>query len=230
MKTIGIVGGIGPESTIEYYRLFIRMYRERKQDDHYPRILINSIDMTAMLDLVGAGELEKLTTYLVGEIEPLRRAGADFALMASNTPHLVFDAVRERSPLPLISIVEAACDEAESRYMKKVGLFGTKFTMQGSTYRSVFEKAGIELVAPEPADQEFIHDKYMNELLFRTILDETRKRFVEIAESMKTASGIQGLILGGTELPLILKDGDAPGLPLLDTTLIHVKAALERML
>ena len=230
MKTIGIVGGIGPESTIEYYRLLIRLYRERKQDNRYPRILINSIDMTAMLDFVAAGESEELTANLVREIEALEKAGADFALMASNTPHLVFDAVRDRSPLPLISIVEAACDEAKSQGMKKVGLFGTRFTMQGGFYGAVFEKAGIELVTPKPADQDFIHDKYMNELIFRTILDETRKRFVEIAESMKKESGIQGLILGGTELPLILKDGDAPGLPLLDTTVIHVKAALEEML
>ncbi|MEW5869831.1 MAG: aspartate/glutamate racemase family protein [Chloroflexota bacterium] len=131
MKTVGIVGGIGPESTIEYYRQIIALYRQQRRDGSYPRILINSIDMKKMLDLIGAGNLAGVTGYLLEEIQKLARAGADFGALASNTPHLVFDELRRLSPIPLISIVEAACQKAAGLGLRRVGLYGTRFTMQG---------------------------------------------------------------------------------------------------
>jgi len=230
MKTVGIVGGIGPESTIEYYRQIISLYRERKADGSYPQIVINSIDMTEMLDMIGADQLAEVTAYLVGQVKKLADAGADFGLLASNTPHIVFDDIRAGSPLPLISIVEETCKKAQGLGLTKVGLFGTKFTMQGPTYTRVFSKHGIVIVVPTPRDQDYIHEKYMSELVNGVILAETKARLLEIIGALKAGRDIQGLILGGTELPLILQDTDDPDIPFLDTTLIHVEAVVDRLL
>jgi aspartate racemase len=230
MKTVGIIGGIGPESTIEYYRLIIASYREQKQDGSYPAILINSIDLRKMLDLVEANELTKLTDYLVGEVHKLARAGAEFGALASNTPHIVFDEIQRQSPIPLISIVEATAETAQTLGLKRVGLFGTRSTMQGQFYPEVFSKTGTTLAVPEPDEQTYIHDKYMRELVNGIILPETRERLLAIVERLKDRHGIQGLILGGTELPLILRNVTSSGIPFLDTTTIHVERIVAHLL
>ncbi len=230
MKTVGIVGGIAPESTVEYYRLLIASYREKKRDGSYPAILINSIDMKKMLDLIGTKKMAEVTEYLLGEVRKLARAGADFGLLASNTPHLVFEDLRQRSPIPLLSIVEAACETAQALKLKKIGLFGTRFTMQGGFYPKTFAKEGIEIILPSPEDQNYVHEKYMSELVNGVFLDETRERLLLIVDRLKAENGIQGLILGGTELPLILREGFARGIPFLDTTKIHVERAVSLML
>lgn len=230
MKTLGIIGGIGPESTIVYYRSIVATYREQKQDGSYPPVLINSIDLTRMLALIGANQLSEVTEYLVGEVQKLAKSGADFGLLAANTPHIVFDEIQRQSPIPLISIVEVTCQEAGQLGLKKVGLFGIRFTMQGRFYPDVFSKAGIELSMPQSDEQDYIHDKYLNELVPGIILPETRERLLGIVDRMKDEQGIEGLILGGTELPLILKDAQYHGIPFLDTTQIHVKRAIAELL
>ena len=230
MKTAGIIGGIGPESTIEYYRLIIAAYRAQKPDGSYPAIIINSINLKKIVDLVTDSELAALTDFLSDEVQRLARAGADFGLLAANTPHIVFNELSRRSPIPLISIVQATCDAAKFLGMKKVGLFGTRFTMEGRFYPDVFSKEGIDLIVPQPDDRAYIHDKYMNELLQGIILPETRQGLLAIVDRMKQSDAVQGLILGGTELPLILRDGDSSGIPFLDTTQIHVRSLVERML
>ncbi len=186
--------------------------------------------MKMMLDLIGADRLADVTQYLLAEIKKLARAGADFGLLASNTPHIVFDDLQRQSPLPLISIVEAACEAAQALGLRKVGLFGTRFTMQGRFYPEVFSRRGIALSVPAPDDQAYIHDKYMGELINGVFLPETRERLLTIVDRLKKTDGIQGLILGGTELPLILRDVVARGIPFLDTTRIHVERAVARML
>src|ERR1700704_1897830 len=128
MKMLGIIGGIGPGSTVDYYQTIIELYRARKGDGSYPPILINSIDVQRVLATVGAGELEALTDWLLTELQKLERAGADFAIMASNTPHIVFDDLERQSPLPLISIVAETAAVAKTRGLKRLGLFGTRFT------------------------------------------------------------------------------------------------------
>jgi aspartate racemase len=230
MKTVGIIGGIAPESTIEYYRLIIASYREKKRDGSYPPILINSIDMKKMLDLIAARDLTGVTEYLLGEVIKLEQAGADLGLLASNTPHIVFEEIRRRSPMPLISIVDAACEAVHALKLKKVGLFGTRFTMQGRFYPDVFSRQGIAIITPGLEDQKYIHEKYMNELVNGVFLAETRERLLAIVQRMKERDGIQGLILGGTELPLILRDVFDKGIPFLDTTRIHVEGVIAHML
>jgi aspartate racemase len=230
MKTVGILGGIGPESTVEYYRGMIAAYRERRRDGSYPPILINSIDLKRAVDLVEAKDYEGLSEYLAGGIRMLARAGAELALMAANTPHIVFEAVRRRSPIPLISIVEAARDAARALGLRRPGLFGTRFTMQGGFYQEIFAGAGMTIVVPSEEEQAFIHEKYMNELVKGVFLPETRERLTAIAGDLEARAGIDGLILGGTELPLILRDPTIRGIPVLDTTRIHVHAAMEQLL
>ncbi len=245
MKTVGIIGGIGPESTIEYYRGIIAGYRERQSgtgvppvDNHaqdalatnYPSIILNSINLTILLGMIMANELDKATDHLVNELQKLARAGVDFGVIAAGTPHIVFDEVRERSPIPLISIVEATCAAAAKLKLKKIALFGTRFTMQGRFYTDVFSKAGITLVMPEANEQEYIHDKYMNDLVNGIILPETRERLLGILDKMKERDGVEGLILGGTELSLILRDTEHNGIPILDTTRIHVERIVAELL
>ena len=229
MKTAGIIGGIGPESTIEYYRLIIEAYRAQMPDGSYPSIVINSIDLNRVVDLVTANRHDALTDFLSDEVQRLAQAGAECGLLAANTPHIVFDELSRRSPIPLISIVQATCDAAKSLGVKKVGLLGTRFTMEGRFYPDVFSKEGIDLVVPEPDDRAYIHDKYMNELLLGIILPETRQGLLAIVDRMKQDHAIQALILGGTELPLILREGDS-SVTFLDTTRIHVMSLVDRML
>ena len=230
MKTVGIIGGIGPESTVEYYRFIIEGYRAAKSDGSYPSIIINSIDLSKLVGWMNAGELDDVTDHLVAEIEKLERAGVDFALFASNTPHIVFKPVQARVTLPLISIVEATRDRARDLKLQRPALFGTRFTMQGKFYPEVFTEAGINIVVPNETEQAFIHEKYMGELLNNIFLPETRERLIAIVNRIKQREGIDGLILGGTELPLILRDAEIEGVPFLDTTRIHVERIVEKLL
>jgi len=230
MKTLGIIGGIAPESTIEYYRLIVTSYRERKRDGSFPAIIINSINMQQMRHLIEANHLPSVADYLLGEIGKLARAGADFGLLAANTPHIVFDEIQRQSPIPMISIADATCDAAKALGLKKVGLLGTRFTMQARFYPDIFSRRGIAVVVPDLEDQHEIHDKYLSELIYGVFLPETRERLLAIVDQLKAREGIDGLILGGTELPLILKDAAGRGIPFLDTARIHAECAVARML
>jgi aspartate racemase len=229
LKTLGIIGGIAPGSTVDYYRLLIDSYREQITDGSYPSILINSIDLKRLLDLVGGNRLTELTEYLLQEIGRLARAGADLGLMASNTPHIVFEELFRESPIPLISIVEAACEAAQGRGFRKVGILGTRFTMAGRFYPEVFVRRGITVLAPRPDDQEYVHDKYMRELIPGNFQPEARAAFVAIIERLKQ-DGAEAVLLAGTELPLLLRDASDGGVPLLDTTRIHIRRAVAELL
>src|SRR5690349_3265690 len=159
MRTVGMIGGLGPESTIDYYRSIIARFRARKPDAGYPHVIINSLDADKVLAILDAGRLDDLAGYLDTGVQLLVRAGADFAFIAANTPHLVFDEVQGRSAIPLLSIVRATCNHAKALGVKKVGLFGTGFTMRASFYPEEFQRAGIVMVRPKDAEQEFIHRK-----------------------------------------------------------------------
>ena len=225
MKTLGIIGGTGPETTIEYYRRLIAVYRERSPEGRAPSLVINSIDSKKLVDLVTANELTQMADYLAAEVERLARAGAGLALIAANTPHLVFDAVQSRSPIPMLSIVTATCEAAATAGLRRLALFGTRFTMQAAFFPEIFKSRQIVIVVPNEAEQAYIHAKYMSELFAGIILPETRERLLEIVQTMKEREQVDGLILGGTELSLILRERTAAGLPVLDTTQIHVEAA-----
>jgi aspartate racemase len=230
MKILGIIGGLGPESTIDYYGKIIALYRERVGDGSYPQFIINSVDLKKGLDFMDANNLAGMGDYLVEEIGKLARAGANFGLISANTPHIVFEQVVSRSSIPLISIVEATCAAAKAQKLSRLALFGTRYTMQGTFYPQVFSREGIDLLVPEPEDQTYVHDKYLNELIPGKFLPETRAGLLAIVDRLKAKHDIDGVILAGTELPLILRDTEHNGVPFLDTTQIHCEAAVTEML
>jgi aspartate racemase len=228
MKTLGLIGGIAPESTIDYYRRLVAACRERAGDGSYPSILIDSIDLTKMLSLV-ASDRGALTAWLVAELERLARAGVELGAFASNTPHLVFDEVQRASPIPLVSIVDAARDAATARGLRRVALLGTRFTMAGPFYPAVFAAAGIAVVTPSPDEQDYVHTTYMNDLVAGRFEAPTRARFLQLIETLQRRESIDGVVLAGTELPLLLRETTLSGLTLLDTTALHVAAIVERL-
>jgi len=230
MKKLGIVGGMGPESTIDYYRSLVGRYRECARDGSYPCMVVNSIDLKRLLDGVAEGDLVGVTDYLVEAVELLARAGADFGLLAANTPHIVFDEVSRRSTIPLISIVEAACAAAKATDRKRLGLFGARFTMEGRFYPDVFSRSSITLVVPEASEQAWIHEKYMGELVNGVFRPETRAGLLAIVERLQERDSIDGLLLAGTELSLIIRQDSHNGIPFLDTARIHVERAIEELL
>jgi aspartate racemase len=225
-----MIGGTGPESTVEYYRRLISAYHARVSESGAPPIIINSVDNKDLVKWFTAGELARVIDFLVAEIERLARAGADFALIAAVTPHLGFEKLEQRARIPLLSIVEATADAATKAGLRRLALFGTRFTMEAALFPEAFAQRGMAIVVPNEKEREFIHEKYMGELFVGVILDETRAALVDIVETMKQRDNVDGLILGGTELSLILREPTAAGLPVLDTTQIHVKTALEWML
>ncbi len=186
--------------------------------------------MTYMLNLAGQGDLHNLAVFLRNEVQKLAQAGADFGLLASNTPHIVFPELSAQSPIPLISIVEAACEVIQRQGLQRAGLLCTRFTMEGSFYPAVFSNAGIDLVTPDPKERTLVHELYMGELVNGIFLPETRLRILRIVDRMIEQNGIQGLVLGGTELPLLLNEPAYHGIPFFDTTEIHVEAAVKEML
>lgn len=230
MKTVGLLGGLGPESTVEYYRQIISSYREQRPDGSYPSIIIDSIDVNKVLKLAGALQHTELADYLVEEIARLAGAGADFGAITANTPHVVFEDVSRRSPIPLLSIVEAARNAALAGSLNRLALFGTHMTMRARFYADIFSRSGLTVVTPSSADQEYIHKKYVTELLAGVVLPETRSSLLSIIDRMREEVAIEGVILAGTELPLILREPTYNGIPLLDTTRIHVEAIVAHLL
>ncbi|OUS30508.1 hypothetical protein A9Q99_06020 [Gammaproteobacteria bacterium 45_16_T64] len=229
MKTVGIVGGISPESTIDYYQKIISKYCKKDASGNYPQIIINSINMHKMLSLMQDNQYQELVEFLVSEIDSLRKAGADFCVLASNTAHIVFDQLRQQASIPLISIVEATYRTVIQQQCSQVGLFGTKFTMKGGFYNEILSKNGITVITPNEKDQDYIHQIYMDELVKGIFRDDTRENLIQIAETLTHENDIQGLILGGTELPLILKQDDIPTLCLFDTAEIHTDELVNDM-
>lgn len=225
-----MIGGLGPESTIDYYRSIIARFRARKPDGGYPHIIINSLDVDNGIAMLDAGQLDELADYLVAGVELLAHAGAEFGFIAANTPHLVFDEVQRRSAIPLLSIVSATTECAKAQGLRKVGLFGTGFTMRASFYPEQFGRAGIALVIPNESEREFIHRAYIDELLKNQFLPQTRAEILSIAQRMRNEDGVEAVVLAGTELPLLLRDAGETGIEFLDTTVIHVEAIVDSLL
>jgi aspartate racemase len=227
MKTIGIVGGLGPESTIDYYRRILEAW-EREEPGTAPSIVIDSLDVRRALRLVEQ-DRGALTEYLLASLHRLAGAGVDFAAMTANTPHIVFDELSARSPVPLVSIVEVCAQEAQRRGLRRLGLLGTRFTMEAPFYPEVCARFGIAVVRPSDADRGWIHERYVGQLLRGEFRDETRREFIALVERLREEERIDGIILGGTELPLLLPSPVIADLPALDTTALHVAAIVERL-
>jgi aspartate racemase len=222
MRRIGIVGGLGPESTVDYYRTMISECHGMKVG-RVPEIIIYSLNLKEFPPIA---QRQAIAKWLLHALQSLHRAGADFAIISANTPHIVFDEVRAVSPLPLLSIVEETEKAVKALGLKKVGLLGTRVTMSSDFYQRVFSSDDISIAVPTQSEQAYIEDKLASEIMFNKIHEDTRQGLLNIAKRMVDEDGIQGLILGCTELPLILVR-DEFGIPFLNTTQIHVRSAIR---
>ena len=227
MTSVGLVGGLGPESTIDYYR---RILDGWKQVDPAtaPSIIIDSLDVQRALRLV-ASDRPALIEYLLGSLHRLAGAGVDFIAMTANTPHIVFDDLAARSPVPMVSIVETCAREACRRGFSRVALLGTRFTMDAGFYPEVFGRHGIEVIAPADGDRTWVHARYIGELLAGNFREQTREEFLALIARLRDEAGIEGVVLGGTELPLLLPSPVLADVPALDTTALHVAAIVRRL-
>lgn len=227
MKKLGLVGGMGPESTIPYYHDIV--YGVQKKVGYFPALTIESVDVFRVLDLCKKEAYQELSDYLMEAISHLAACGADFAALAANTPHIVFDDLRERSPIPLVSILESTCEEAKRRRISRVGLLGTIFTMEKDFFKKPFLRSQIEVITPNPDEKEYVNQKIAGELELGVVKDETRAEFEKIINRMKQEDQIQAVILGCTELPLLFQEKDPP-IECLDTMQIHIQALVNRIL
>ena len=227
MTTVGLVGGLGPESTIDYYRRILEAW-ERDDPSTAPSIVIDSLDVRLALRLVER-DRGALVEYLLASLHRLAGAGVDFAAMTANTPHVVFDDLAARSPVPLVSIVEVCAEEARRRGASRLALLGTRFTMEAPFYPAVGARHGVAVVVPNDAERDWVHERYVGELLRGEFRDDTRQRFLSLVARLRDEEGVDGVILGGTELPLLLQAPVIAGIPALDTTSLHVAAIVARL-
>jgi len=227
MAIAGLVGGLGPESTIDYYRRLLAAW-DRESPGSSPGIVIDSLDVQVGLRLV-ASDLPALTAYLLDSVRRLAGAGVDFVALTANTAHIVFDDLAARSPVPLLSIVETCAAEAGRRGYRRLALLGTRFTMEASFYPTVMARSGITVVAPASAERAWLHERYVGELLKGDFREETRQGVEAMGARLRQEEGADAVVLAGTELPLLLQAAGVGGLPSLDTTALHVAAIVARL-
>jgi aspartate racemase len=227
MKKIGIIGGLGPEATIDYYKEIINAFKNEDGDLNYPEIIIYSVNMSEFLSLMKEKKYDQATTLLLEKIEGLKRAGAEFVVLSANTPHLLFERIKEKCGIPLISIVEAACNESIKRGYKRTRLIGTGFTMEASFFKDVFKKQGIDVLIPDKEDRDLINHRLFTEIELGIFKEDIRQMLIAIIEKMVQKQHIDSLILGCTEFPLILKESSYAGIPMLNTTKVHVDAIVN---
>jgi aspartate racemase len=224
-KTIGILGGMSPESTVEYYQYITRTYTERFGDYGYPGVIIYGVSFQPYVDWPNAGRWDLVAAGLSEAAKKLVKAGADLIVIATNTMHLVYDEVQAAVDVPVLSLLDAVGAAIKARKFTTVGLLGTKFTMEKTFYHEALARQGITVLTPEAGDRDYINRVIYEELVAGVIRDESRAGYVSIIQKL-AAQGAEGIILGCTEIPLLVNEADA-GLPLFDTTLIHAEAALR---
>ncbi len=224
-KKIGIIGGMSPESTIEYYQYITRTYTERFGDYGYPEVLIYSVSFQPYVDWPNQGRWDLIGKGLAEAAQKLEAAGADFAVIATNTMHIVLDDVKAAINIPVLSLLDAVADAIIARGLKTVGLLGTRFTMEHELYPTSLKARGIDVLVPDADEREIVNTVIYNELVKGIIRDESRAEYVKVIETL-VRQGAEGVILGCTEIPLLVGEDDV-SIPLLDTTTIHAEAALN---
>lgn len=229
MRKVGLIGGIGPESTILYYRDIVYGVQEKTTKDFFPYLNIESLNVFDVFRYCQEKEYNELAEYILQAINRLALGGADFAVVTGNTPHIIFDQEEEQSPIPLISIVDSTRKEVEQQNFRKILLLGTRFTMTEDFFKKPFVQEGIELITPNENEIDYIDNKISKELEVGIINPDTQAEFIKIIERAKVEEGVQAVILGCTELPLILTD-DVATIPYMDTQKIHVKAIIDEIL
>jgi aspartate racemase len=222
MKKIGILGGMSYESTIKYYDLILQNYYNSYNDYNYPEILIYSLNFQKVIDFELGNDTAKYVDYLMSGINSLQNGGADFIIMAANSPHAVYDDLVQKAEVPILSIVEATAEKALEMRLNKLLLIGIKFTMQSSFYQRIFENSNMQVITPVDIEQDLIDQIIFDELVIVKFKNESKQELLNIINNYK----VDGVILGCTELPLILHKKDT-SIKLLDTIEIHVEATLK---
>ncbi len=226
MKTIGLIGGMSWESTLEYYKILNESVKERVGGLHSAKSIIYSFDFEEIEELQHQGNWNKLTELMIEAAQKLEKIGAELIIICTNTMHKMADEVQRAVKIPLIHIADATAEVAKEKGLKKVGLLGTKFTMEEDFYKKrITEKHGIEVIIPNKDERELIHNVIYNELCLGILSPESKARFKEIVENL-ISNGAEGIILGCTEIPLLIKQEDIQ-VPVFDTTTIHAKSAVE---
>ena len=226
MKKLGLVGGLGPESTVMYYRGILEGTAAALGSDVLPQLTIESLNVFEVFRLCTAGRLDELAEYIGGAVARLAAAGCEVAAITANTPHIVYGQVATASPIPVVSVVEATRDAAVAARVRRVGLLGTEFTMANDFFSRPFAEVGIEVVTPNDAEMALIQERIATELELGIVREETRREFVAVIDNLRERAQIEQVILGCTELPLILDDAVSP-VPCLDTAAIHIEALVR---
>ncbi|MTI62205.1 MAG: amino acid racemase [Firmicutes bacterium] len=219
---IGIIGGISHESTMKYYELIHKKYYEQNNDYYYPEVVIYSLDFQKFTDFEDNNNMEGYIEYISSGVRALVKAGVDFIIMAANSPHSVYEEIEAYSEVPMISIAEVTAKNAKKRGIKKSLLLGIKYTMQSSFYQNICKKYGIEIIVPIEKEQDRINEIIFDELTIGIIRDDSKTELLKIINNYD----VEGVILGCTELPLIIKEEDTDT-KLLNTVELHVEAVLN---
>jgi aspartate racemase len=224
-KRIGILGGMSPESTIEYYQHITRSYTARFGDYAYPEVLIYSVSFQPYVDWPNKDRWDLVAQGLGDAGRSLQAAGADFLLIATNTMHLVVEQVRAAVDIPVLSMLDVVADACLAQGMSAVGLLGTRFTMEKRFYQDALARKGLAVLVPDAQDRAYVNRVIYDELVAGVVRPESRAGFMAIVQRL-AARGVEGVILGCTEIPLLIHQEDVE-LPLLDTTVLHAQAALD---
>ena len=228
MRKLGLVGGMGPESTIPYYHDIMYGVQKKLGKNIFPNLTIVSVDVFQVLGFCQEEKYDELTDYLMRAINNLIQSGCEFIALSANTPHIVFEQLQKKSGVPLVSIIEATCEEAVRRKIGKIGLLGTVFTMTGDFFKKTFERNNIQVFVPNDDEMELINRKISTELELGIVKQDTLKMFQQIIERMKQEDEIEAIILGCTELPLLLNDEVSP-IMCLDTMKIHIQTLVDKI-
>ena len=226
MKKLGLVGGTGPESTLVYYHDLVYGVQQRLGRQCFPPMGIESVDVYHALDMCAKKQDDEYVEYFSAAIANLAAAGAQFAAISANTPHMFFDEIQKRSPLPLVSIVDASVEAATKCGYKRLGLLGTLYTMQAEFYVDAFAAHGMTLLRPTEAEMAWLGGKISEELEQGVKNPATLAQLQQIISRMQQEDGIEAVVLGCTELPLLLNDTVSP-VPCLDTMQVHIKKLVE---
>jgi len=228
MKTVGLIGGISWESSLEYYRIINENVKERIGGLHSAKCILYSFDFADVAQLQHAGKWKTLTKMMIESAQILEKAGANFIVICANTMHKMADDIQSRITIPVLHIVDATSDEILKKNIEIVGLLGTRFTMEEDFYRERLREHGIEAIVPDQEEIRIIHNIIYHELCLGIIKQSSKDTFKKIIENL-VGRGAKGIVLGCTEIPLLIKQGDAR-VPLFNTMEIHVKAAVDSAL
>jgi len=224
-KRIGILGGLTAESTVLYYQHIFKTYEKRHGDLEYPETVIYDVSFQRFADWMTVEDWDSIEEALLDGLERLDAAGADFAVIATNTMHILYDKLQERSPVPLISIVDATAEAVKEQGLTTVGLLGTRFTMEKPFYVDGLKRHGIEALVPDKDDRDYINTVVFQELAKGNLLKDSRDRFLKIIDGL-VERGAQGIVLGCTEIPLLVRP-EHTDVKLFDTAVIHADKALR---